>query len=356
MIVHLALLFTILFLCFIARKRQSRLNIVLILAFLAITVYLGLRYDYGLDYGAYQASFGSVSDDIFRSGEHFFITVLRSFHYYYQFIIFQTIILMASLFFFIKKNVRPELYYLFFFLFFTMNGMVFNMISAIRSTFSACIIWFALDVCWIQKKRILLYYLLVSSATLFHTSALVFYAFPFIFLLNRINYKSAFAVLIIADILSIDFTRPFFQLITQYESLSMYSEYDNTIENATIFGALHKAIWLFPAYYILKYSSILGMKERRVMLISFSYFFLFFMGATFQERFTTYLFPFVIYSISCVYNHLSKSERYITIVPIFIVCIITTCLFYYRMATFYVGYPGNYLEYKTIFDAPYFPY
>lgn len=357
MTTHLAILVFLILLCLLIKDEKKRYKFLLPISFLVVTIYMGIRYDYGLDYWSYYYSFDSESDELFRRGERYFIKLLRFFPYYYQFILFQSVVVIGFLFWLVKRKVSPNVYIVFFILLFTMNGMIFNMMSALRSTFAACFIWMALEYGIFSGRRLVIYYSLVTVALLFHTSAVVFYVLPVFFFVKNLNLQFAIVSLAIANISSQFLSTTFFRLIVQMDALSMYAGYTDTIENATIFGIIHKGIWLIPAYYILKYAyEYKGQSDYNYFLVTYLYFLLFFLGTTFQERFTTYLFPFVIVALSKAYNYMINREKWYCILPILIVCVYNTYLFYYRMATHYISYPGNYMEYKTIFEAPHFPF
>lgn len=357
MAVHLSLMIFIILLNLLPLKNGNRRKKILPFSFLLIAVYFAIRYNYGLDFFRYYLGFISDREDFFGS-EVLFTRFFHLFPYYYQFVIVYAVIVIGSLYYIVSKYVKEEFYAVFFLLFFCMSGMSFNMLSAYRSTMAACIIWLGIDFFYLRKKILLLFIAMVVFASFFHNSSIVFLLFPLLFfIVDKLDWKIAFFVLIIVNILSMSISMDAFLWITESnEYLSEYEGYSKSIENATFFGVLHKSLWYIPAFMILKSKKKFDTTPLKVVYsLSYIYFFLFFFGLTFQERFTTYLFIYSIIALSIIFKQLQSVERLLLVATLLFLCVYGLYLFYGMMAHhLYDKYAeGNYLFYHTIFEQPF---
>lgn len=341
----------------IPNKYIDRKNKILPLSFILIAVYFAIRYNYGLDFWRYYEAFNSSREDYFGT-EILFYKLLHLFPYYYQFIICYSVIVIGSLYYMVRRYVKEEFYAVFFLLFFCMNGMSFNMLSAYRTTIAACIIWWGIDLFYFRRKNIVLFILTAFIAALFHNSAIVFTVLPFLlYVIHKIDWKIAFVGLIIANFLSMVSAIDLFQWITaSNDYLSEYAEHKSNIENASLFGVIHKSIWYIPAFFVLKNKKLIERSSPKpVYSLSYVYFFLFFFGLTFQERFTVYLFIFTVIALSTVYTRLSSDNRRHIVLSLLFLCIYGLYLYYGMMERHIIGKyaEGNYLFYHTIFEQPF---
>ena len=206
-------------LCVVVQSRKQRVRLVLPFCFLVLTVFFSIRYYYGLDYTSYLDAFASGTVSA-RSGDEevdpIFYTFMHLFGKFYIFVIVHTLFLFGALFYLTRKYCDDRLYALFFLLLLTQNGLIFNMISAMRNALAAIILWIFLDFFYFRKKKWVPYVFGVILASLFHKSALVFVVLPlvdFFFL----HVKSHFILLafIVASIVSLYLANTIFQTITK---------------------------------------------------------------------------------------------------------------------------------------------
>ena len=357
MAVHLSLMIFIIFLNLLPFKNDNRRKKILPISFLLIAVYFAIRYNYGLDFFRYYNGFISGREDFFGT-EVLFTRFFHLFPYYYQFIIAYAAIVIGSLYYIVRKYVNEEFYAVFFLLFFSMSGMSFNMLSAYRSTMAACIIWLAIDFFYLRKKNFPLFIAMVVLASFFHNSSIVFVIFPLLILIvDKIDWKIAFSVLIIVNLLSMISSEDAFHWLTSSsEYLNEYEGYTESIENATFFGVLHKSFWYVPVFLILKNKKKFNTAPLKVVYsLSYLYFFLFFFGLTFQERFTTYLFIYSIMALSVIFKQLQSDEKLLLVSTLIFLCVYGLYLFYGMMAHHLTDKyeEGNYLFYHTIFEQPF---
>lgn len=357
MAVHLSLMIFIILLNLFPLKNGNRKKKILPISFLLIAIYFAIRYNYGLDFFRYYQGFTSGREDFFE-GEILFYRFLHLFPYYYQFIIVYAVIVVGTLYYIVRKYVKEEFYAIFFLLFFCMSGMSFNMLSAYRTTIAASILWLGIDFFYLKKKGLPLFIATVVFAYFFHNSAIVFVLLPLlVFIIDKIDWKIAFFVLFIVNILSMRFSTDMFRWISSSNDfISVYTGYTKSVENATFFGVLHKSLWYVPAFLILKNKKQFDTRPLKVIYsLSYIYFFLFFFGLTVQERFTVYLFIFTIIALSMIFKQLQSDERLLLVATLTILCVYGLYLFYRMMAQYLTGKyeEGNYLFYHTIFEQPF---
>lgn len=356
MLVHLFLLTILIVLNLIPDRVVDRKRFILPLSFLLILLYWALRYDYGLDYWDYYSSFYDGTEGKLHRGfgERGYYAFSGLFNKFYQVIIAQSIIVMASLFHLVRKYIPPQCYWLFFLLFFLTPRFHFVMISALRNSLSACVLFWAFDYCYIEKKRWILFALLVFLASLIHTTAIVFFLFPIYHLFSsRLKGKAVFIGLIVLDILSLFFVNALFQYVISASSLTeTYDSYLETIGESSIFGVMVKSIVLIPVFYFCTVFDKLKVhtKERKIFLLAFFFLAIELFGFNFGGRFTLYLFIFFIISLTITYQYYKK-ERFFLLIPYLLLVLFTFYNYYIRLSTELFFNEGNYLFYHTIFEV-----
>ena len=355
--VHLILLLILILLNLIPEHSIDRRKYILPFSFLLVLCYWGFRFDYGLDFWSYQYVHERVENPDYFDSEILFYKLIKAFPYFYQFIFFQSFTVLACLFYLVRKYIPPKYYWVFFYLLFMESGMTFNMISALRSTFAACIIWVGYDLFYISKKNYIFLFPLIFIASLFHTSALSFLIFPILERwTGRLKANTMLVIYIIADIISVFFTIDIFSnIVGSIDPMMKYQGHASGIENATLFGALHKALWIVPAYCISKYRDYDSNNDNTIYSFTTIFFILFFLGLTFQQRFTTYLFPFAIIALCKSMPNMPRNSRIICFVFIFAVTIFNMYLIYTGLFNHLKDKysDGNYLFYHTIFEQPF---
>lgn len=361
--IHFIILLIVLTLNIIPQRFINRKKIILPISFLIIGVYLAIRYNYGLDYFNYMNSFYSGMEVKNRgTGEFLFYRLMHLFSKYYVFIIFHSLVLISVLFIYTRKYNKPNNYILFFFLFLCMSGMFFNMISALRSTMAACVFFIGLELFYLRKKNIIFYSISVIIASLFHTSVIVFIILPFIELIYRnINYKLIFFLLFVSLIFGMFLSKYFYNFV--FSNVNLFDSYlayldKHTTNDATLNATLFKSLYLFPAYYILKYLKNIKGVYYYIGMLATIFFFIFFLNLNFESRFTSYLFIFVIFSLSMILSlNIDTKSKLFILIPIIIATLVDFYIMYYSMYLHIFGRysEGNYLWYQTIFSIPQLP-
>ena len=352
------MLFCMLF-CMIVRNEKSRDKVVLPVCFIALTVFFAIRYYYGLDYGSYLDAFETGATSA-RGGEEevdpVFYTFMHLFGRFYVFVIVHTLLLFGALFYLTRKYCDHRLYILFFLLLLTQNGLIFNMISAMRNALAAIILWVTLDLFYIRKKRWVPFVFGVILGSLFHKSAIAFLILPLAdFIFIHVKSRVLIIAFLVAAIIPMFFANTIFQAATNVESFSAYQYYAQSDFTSNINGVFVRALWLFPTFYIIKYSGVFKGKYQGLYVLSLMFMFIFIINMDWQDRFSTYLKIFWIFALSQVMPKLKFSQKLIAIVPVLLASGLAFYQFITSMYTEYLTTPGNYLFYQTIFDAPKLP-
>lgn len=361
--VHIIISLIVVLLNLIPNKNKNRKNVILPFSFIIIAVYLSIRYNYGPDYYSYKESF--YSGTLLKekgTGEMFFYQLMHLFNRYYMFIIFHTLVILFTLFHLVRRYMNQKYYSLFFFIFLTMSGMMFTMISALRSTTAACVIFWGIHLFYLKRKNVLGYLFFVIIASLFHTSALVFLIIPiFDKIYKAFNHRIIFTLLLISLLLGM-FINTFlftaiFEHIDIFKSYSLYLT-KHTTSSASLLATIYKSSFLLQAYFILKYLKKQNDKWYYVGMIAILYLFIYFLHLDFEARFTTYMFVFLIFSSSRVLSlGINKNHKFLIIIQLISVSSISIYNLYKAMYLFqFEGYSvGNFLWYQTIFSLPSLP-
>lgn len=378
MIQHIIVALIAILLCLVSDNANNRrAKYTMPLAFVIVTFFFAIRYKYGLDYVEYQNMFErGITSTAWRNGqEKLFYLVQNSFQYFYQFVIVLTVLTMGGLFLLIRKYCNQKYYALFFVMFMFMPSMSYNMISALRSTLAAVVLWMALHFFYLKRKNWILYLILVLVASGFHLSAILFFVLPIAdIIIPRAKGTLLFCFLIFCFIFSLFGSEGLFNFITSKNTmLESYNSYYSFIEDnkISLFGLMNNTLFLFPAYYICKFKDQFIKKYNGVFVLAFMYLVLFSLNLDIQNRFTTYIGVFFILMISVVaggykyvdeygLSHETKfitpRERWVMIAPLLFKVFFDYYKFYLLMSSpIYIGLDGNPLFYQTIFDAPQLP-
>ena len=334
-----------------------RKNWILPLSFIAIGLFMGLRYDYGLDYWNYYDEFYNYSG--YRKHEILFWLFFFSFKQYYWYILVKSLLLAVLLFYITRKYV-PEKYYALFIFFYMINGsLIFTQITAERTCLGAMILWMGLEFFYFRKKNILLLLGSIFLAGLCHT---IIFAMLLIPILDRVCIKSQSFImffLIITLLFGMTITPLIFVNITAKIDYVNYLDHyqESRFGLANIIGTIYKGLLLIPVYFILKplrqYSK--DTLYYKLLILSICYIFLYFSGIETDGRFGSILLIFFVILILQRMDGLkSAGKRIVLLIPFLFLTVFGTYNIYQRMVSDPL-LPGNYLVYQTIFDAPSLP-
>lgn len=348
---------------------KKRTKYILPLGFIIITIFFALRYEYGNDYWHYYQRWDSgrlVEGDNRGTGETLFYQFMQLFDHYYKFVIVHTLIFCSIMFYLVRRYIAPKYYALFFFLFMTMATMSYNMMSAMRSTMAACILWIAFDLFYIRKTRWLPFVGMVVLSGFFHTSALMFVLIPFIDRGMRIIKPNIlFTILCVGMVVNVMFSKELYAFLlsfsgTMSDTYGGYLDRDKT-GGATIFGMLNRSIMLFPFYFICMKKDLFNDEQaNKIWILAMFVITLICYGLDLDGRFSMILYIFVIIALTYVLPSLKGNLRVYCMVPLLFDIVYNHIYLFYKMQLLYYytslnNGDGCFLYYTSIFDAPFLP-
>lgn len=357
--VHIPLLIICVLLCLLSFKPDKRKKWILPICFLLITVYMAIRYDYGLDFWSYYRGFQGTERRT-ESTEPLYWFFNSLFPKYYLLIATISVLLMATVFVIVKKYVIPKYYALFFLCFMCIPGQSFTMMTALRSDLAFVVLAYGLCRYYIEEKKIGMYLLFVVIASLFHNSVMVFAFVPLLEkLILKANPSVIFGLFIVFSVFS-------FTGITQRIGLFLFGlldksqflshEYYNVyatkyISNAN--GAIGRLPFIFPAYYICAHART--EKEGlfpRFYVLAVIYFSIFFLAMDYEYRYTMYMFIFALIAMIMSLEKHNSLNKTIAILPVIVYCIFQLYGYYMLMRRTVDGAysEGNFFIYETIFQ------
>lgn len=366
---QLLLCLIIMLLLWYVKDDKKRTKYILPLGFIIITIFFALRYEYGNDYWHYYQRWDSgrlVEGDNRGTGETLFYQFMQLFDHYYKFVIVHTLIFCSIMFYLVRRYIAPKYYALFFFLFMTMATMSYNMMSAMRSTMAACILWIAFDLFYIRKTRWLPFVGMVVLSGFFHTSALMFVLIPFIDRGMRIIKPNIlFTILCVGMVVNVMFSKELYAFLlsfsgTMSDTYGGYLDRDKT-GGATIFGMLNRSIMLFPFYFICMKKDLFNDEQaNKIWILAMFVITLICYGLDLDGRFSMILYIFVIIALTYVLPSLKGNLRVYCMVPLLFDIVYNHIYLFYKMQLLYYytslnNGDGCFLYYTSIFDAPFLP-
>lgn len=366
MVVHFLITFSIVLLNILPLGAKLRKNIILPFSFIVLFVYWAIRYEYGQDYWHYYDIFygNMVMTDYGTGDVLFFMFFNPLFDRYWQAIVGQSAFIMITLYVFARKYIPTNSYWLFFLLFLATGGFHFSLISALRSSLAAGIMYWGFSLAVIDKNRPLLYCVFVVIASLFHTSALVLLIFPIIkYVIIRMNTKTILILLFFSNVFAMFVGNLVFNILTSYFSsyfsfLEYYDHYSEQIGNIGWSDFLLKCVYFLPLYYVCRYyNKTTDERFKNAYVLTIFFFFINFLNMDFHARFTAYLFIFFVMSLCNVYKVSLRRTKFLILGPYIVVVFVWLGFFYYQVFSLrnsvYIN--GNFDVYKTIFDSHSFP-
>lgn len=338
--------------------RYKKFSYGLEIAFIILTMFVAIRYDWGSDYSGYLesfkyvGSFASFDPEILRTepGWNFL-------NYFFQpigffgFTIFLTVFEYFVIYRLIKKYVPIEWYWLSIFIFTFNTSFLLVTSSMMRQFLAMCIFIIAIE--YIIKKRWIISILLILLASTFHTSALILLPFAFFGYLNISLTKSKpyiwFGIYLLLYFFAVDLLGDYFMQMIQIEQFQDYQVYLYADKGAkgTGLGVIFLMImYLFLLLYQ-KYQSY-NMKTIFILFAVSFFFYLFSDIAPLTARLGYY---FSIFSIVCYplmfYVMKNKTLKYILLSGYIILVLKGYIDFFDPSGIWY----KHYYTYQTIFSA-----
>jgi hypothetical protein len=293
------------FFAWLARFQKSKYG-GLEVAFILLTVFMSIRYNFGNDYKSYLELFlrmGSFSSFDFTSesteiGWYFLNYIFQPIGFFGMVIVL-TVFEYAVIYRLIKKYVPKEWYWLSVFIFTINTGYMLVFGSMMRQFLAMCI--FIITIDFIVKKRWISSILLVLLASLFHTSALFLLPFCFFGYLGiSLTKKKAliwFGVYLSLYFMAVELLGDYFFKLVELEQFEKYQYYIGGEKGAkgTGLGVVFSMIMYMFLLLHQKYQS----KDMKIIFMLFAisvFFYLFADIAPLTSRLGYY---FSVLSIVC---------------------------------------------------------
>lgn len=339
---------------------------ILFISFIILFLFIGLRYNYGIDYLTYERLF--YSPGLYDRGvekEPLFWWLASLFPKYYQFVLFQSLCICYTFYYMVKKYVPCRYYALFFLAFLCYPGMMFTIVPAMRNTFSALIVIWGIELFYLREYKPVYWLASIIVSGFFHNSSFFFIILPVIpFLIKKMKFSwwlgLCFVGLIISTTSITDFVSQGFSLLSS-ETTQIYRGYiGNRFSESSITVAVLHSFLLIPGFFAFKYVKIykdFESVEYKITAIALFFITIYCFGIDFQQRISIAMFLYVIMSVVYVLNVCELSLTINRIVLfVFVFFVVWQCyIMFLQMHSLYMGMEGNFLYYQTIFDAPYLP-
>lgn len=364
MLVHFLILLIVIIINLVPKNEVWRKEKALPVSFAIITGFLAIRYNYGTDYLSYydifyyNANYSEVTNY-----EWIFWKIFFSFHKYYQFVIFHTLAICGTLFYFVRKYVPPKYYALFFLLFLTNVGMVYNMIAAMRSGLAACAFLWSTELFLLRRKNLLLYAIGIYFCSAIHKSAILLeLLIPFLLLYRNGEVNAARLLLFfVFCLISSYFLLDWFSNIMDFGSsmIEGVDKYSGYIENGKFKGSsigllILNGMYIPLAFYLVKSIHCVGKKMRYIYLVSIFYFVIRFIGLDFQSRYSVIMMSLAVVALCDLMQRSQTRTRIIVLVPLLLSSFYSTYFMYSTLLSD-PTIQGNFIFYQTIFSLPQFP-
>lgn len=364
MLIHFLILLIVIIINLVPKNEVWRKEKALPVSFAIITGFLAIRYNYGTDYLSYydifyyNANYSEVTNY-----EWIFWKIFFSFHKFYQFVIFHTLAICGTLFYFVRKYVPPKYYALFFLLFLTNVGMVYNMIAAMRSGLAACAFLWSTELFLLRRKNLLLYAISIYFCSAIHQSAILLeLLIPFLIIFKKGEVNSfRMMLLFIFCIISSYFVTDWFaglfetgaEMIEGVDKVTRYIE-EGRLKSASIGIALLNAMYIPLAFYLVKTSRNVGKQMGYIYNVSLFYFFIRFIGLDFQSRYSVIMMSLAVVALCDLMQRSQTRTRIIVLVPLLLSSFYSTYFMYSTLLSD-PTIQGNFIFYQTIFSLPQFP-
>lgn len=274
------------------------LNKGLIFAFLALTVFLSIRYDWGNDYLSYLKGFNEIGlyyssiSDLFSPnaflryeiGWHLLCILFKHIGFFAM-VMVVTIVENVLLYFFIRRYCPQGWYWLALFVYVFTPNLFFTCASAMRQMLAICIVLTSFQ--FIEAKKPVSFILLILLATSFHKSAILLLPIYFLGILSQKDFKEGTLMLIIPITILWYYLAPSFldsniDFLLNLEDFESYNQYADEQRNVSfsIIGllstftipfvsimCLNKAIWRDRILLYLSFLSVLVIPLSGVMMM-----------------------------------------------------------------------------------------
>lgn len=313
---------------FFPAKNDNKYNIRLIISLIPLFIFSASRLNFGLDYNTYESYFDGVKifgqsyDSHMEIGYYLINKILPSFR---SLLVLQSLLLCISYYLMFKWYIPSKYAWIGFTLLF-INGplTIFFMLSAIRNGIAISIMIIATH--YIHKKKIIPFLILITIASLFHTSILIIAPIAYFIVRNK-PISSKFIniwilIIIFIYISSSSFVLNYLDiLINNYfqRYLTYFQSSKELNENAGVLAILF-SLTMSSLLLVQMKNCKLSIKENMVLIFSLVFYLSFVLGSL-NFRISQYFAPYFIISSILL---LEKSNQRIYKTAYFIILVIYT--------------------------------
>lgn len=351
--------FVVSIICILITLFQKKFKGALALSFIILTVFLGIRYNFGNDYPVYLLHFdlanqGNLTNafdyERFEKGWIVLYRLCKPIGFFGM-VFFLTIFENAILYYLIKKYVPQNWYWLALFGYLFSTSLCLTGLSMMRQFFAMCICLIAFDL--VMSRKVVIPLLLVLFAGQFHTTAYVCLPVCFMGVLKDVHMsiKASVFLLTILAVFYFIAIGSFGEFLIRFVSNSVFDVYERRIgeDYKNIIG-----ISTFFSYYLLGVILFMqGKQERSNGLLVFVFFLSYVIDvfkpiAPLISRVGLYF--YILYPI-CMTNAVIKLPCNMRRITIFLLLLFG--VYGYFSFILSPGWGNSFLEYKTIFSVDY---
>ena len=333
--------------------KDSRLKFCFPLAFIILTFFYGLRYDFGNDYWGYYDNFvrSQVLDfaNAKEPGWHLLLYLCQPIGFF-GFIMLLTAIHNVIIYKLIVRNVNRQWWWLSMFVFLFTFSFFFLGLSMIRQYFAMLLCMVAVN--HLTNKRPLFFFLYICVAGTIHfTSLIMIICFPLYYFrpnIKKNQFITSFIVLFVIMVLATDNISSSIDIILQLALLDDYSVYSDWDAGSKSFIGVSFDMFM-SVLVMCSYPNIKG-KQIFFWVLLISYIMIPFSYAL--VIITRLILYFSIFSIMCypdIFEHYRKKWFFWPLLTFYMLYTLRRTLTSYTGVT----YGDFYMNYHTILDVPF---
>lgn len=338
--------------------RYKKFSFGLEIAFIFLTIFVAIRYNWGNDYIGYLegflyiGNFGNFDLEILRTepGWNFLNFIFQPIGFFGM-----TIVLTIFEYFVIYKLIKnyvPKEWYWFAVLIFTVSpAYLLVCASMMRQFLAMCIFIIAFE--FIFKKRWIISILLILLASLFHTSALILLPFAFFgFLkitLTNTKVFIWFTIYIVLYFLAAELFKDYFFKILDLEQFQNYQIYLN--DKKPSLGSGLGLIFNFILYFVFLLHQKFQSEKMKFIFILFAFSVFFYLFADIAPLTVRLGYYFSIFSIVCyplLFKTIKNNIIKYSLLSVYIIITLKTFIDFFDPSG--IWYKAFY-SYQTIFSA-----
>ncbi|MCK9217609.1 MAG: EpsG family protein [Firmicutes bacterium] len=265
--------FIAILLAYLARYQNFRYG--LETAFVLLTVFIGIRYNWGNDYHSYYQLYLTITNSPSESLSSFrsevgwnFINRISTTIGFFGMVILLTVFEYVVIYYMIKKHVRKEWYWLSVFIFTLSVAFMLVTSSMMRQFLAVCVFMIAFEL--LLNRKWIVSILLILLSSLFHRSALILLPFAGIAVLNiNLSRKGAgvwFLMYLVMYFFAVDLLGNLFFKLIELEQFEKYQTYLFR-DKGSIGSGLGVLFAMIMYFFLLDNQKHQNVKMKRIFLM-----------------------------------------------------------------------------------------